>query len=285
MRDWHRIALALALIALIFVGKEYFLAEPFLKAQEAIGNAIEEVQKEISTPPPLVGREEAPDAYLTRVGVIWWTNQNRAGNGALPPLGENDVLDAVAVSRLEDMFAKQYFDHVSPSGDSASATADQLGYEYIAIGENIALGNFEDDETLVRAWMASPGHRANILSTHYEEIGVAVGNGTFQGRQTWIGVQIFGKPLASCPQPDDGLRDRIEETKLEIGDLEVAANVLRAEIESMRPRTRQEREEYNQLVDDYNDFVSEINALVARVKAMIQDYNSQVERLNSCIAA
>ena len=118
---------------------------------------------------------------LSQNDVIDLTNKARATYGSLPALKENSKLDFSAEKKLQDMFMKQYFEHVSPSGIGVGDLANQISYEYIVIGENLALGNFKDDQALVDAWMASPAHRANILNKHYTEIGVAVGKGTFEG--------------------------------------------------------------------------------------------------------
>ena len=194
------------------------------------------------------------------------------------------------------MFAKQYFAHISPSGVGASDLAEKNGYHYIAIGENIAMGNFENDKALVDAWMASPGHRANILNARYREIGIAVGPGTFaaseggdprqgrEGRKTWIGVQVFGLSLSACPEPDSLLKARIDNEKGKITDLENAVSALRDKIKSSELKTKEEVAAYNQKVDAYNILVNQLNAFVADVKSTISEYNAQVEALNTCIA-
>jgi uncharacterized protein YkwD len=51
--------------------------------------------------------------------------------------------------------------------------AKKVNYEYVVVGENLAEGDFTSDADLVKGWMDSPGHRANILNTKYEEIGIA----------------------------------------------------------------------------------------------------------------
>jgi len=122
--------------------------------------------------------------------------------------------------QLDDIFEKQYFAHISPEGLGPSDLAEKSGYEYIMIAENLALGNFKDDNTLVNAWMDSPGHRANILNNRYTEIGVAVGKGFFSesnennkeeiATEVWIAVQEFGLPLSSCPKPEESLLNTIE---------------------------------------------------------------------------
>jgi len=129
----------------------------------------------VETPGALVVRDDlltynTKNIKLTVKGVIDNTNKQRALNGDLPVLKENFKLNFSAEKKLQDMFVKQYFEHNSPEGIGVGDLGLQAGYEYIIIGENLALGNFKDDASLVDAWMASPGHRANILNKKYTEI-------------------------------------------------------------------------------------------------------------------
>lgn len=278
---------SLAVLAAIFFfrGDLFRLSSRLPEIGKSAENLIvNEIRKEISTPPPLRAKEESPRSFLTRPGVIARTNSERT-NYFLPELSENATLDIVAEERLRDMFAKQYFAHVSPSGEEAGTLADALHYEYLAIGENIALGNFENDEALIRAWMESPGHRANILSGRYAEIGVAVGKGTFDGRETWLGVQVFGLPLSACPEPDASLKVRIETLKNQISELEAAAAIIKDELAAMRPRTEEEAILYNQKVDAYNALVNRIRLAIAEAQNLIRQYNGQVGSLNECVAS
>lgn len=144
------------------------------------------------TSTPLPTPSKTPNAALTASEIISLTNAARNQNGNLTPLAENSTLDKVAEARLNDMFQKQYFDHVSPAGVKPWDWATQFGYRFVSFGENIAMGTYETSQAMVTGWMNSPGHRANILSTGYKEIGVAVGQGIFNGRKIWIGVQDFG---------------------------------------------------------------------------------------------
>ncbi len=104
------------------------------------------------------------------------TNQERALNG-LPPLRLNRKLSLAATDRVNDMFSKQYFDHVAPDGLEPFTWADKRGYRYRLIGENLAVG-YRSAGAVVDGWMHSPGHRANILTTGFDEIGIAVANGS-----------------------------------------------------------------------------------------------------------
>ncbi|MBI2642553.1 MAG: hypothetical protein HYW97_01790 [Candidatus Wildermuthbacteria bacterium] len=239
-----------------------------------------ELEKIVSAPPPLLGPTDTQVSVLTTGGVFEWTNAQRVTFG-LQPLKANEILSIAAFAKLEDMFQKQYFAHVSPTGQSAGDLATLAGYEYITIGENLALGNFENDEKLVEAWMNSPGHRANILNVKYQEIGVAVGKGTYKGNTRWLAVQIFGKPLASCPQPSAVLKAQTEEFESNLDALQQELTNLREELENTKPKRG---EEYNQKVDEYNALVSQYNALIEETKKLVALYNQQVQAFNACLA-
>jgi uncharacterized protein YkwD len=209
----------LAILALFVFRADLVRVLPILNSTK---NALEEIAKDISNPGALRSKIESRNAFLTEAGVLEFTNSERI-NAQLKTFTSNQKLSDIAERRLQDMFAKQYFEHVSPEGTSASTEADVVGYEYVSIGENIALGNFDNDQVIVQAWMDSPGHRANILSPKFTEIGIAVGRGEFEGKATWIGVQIFGKPLTACPAVSATLRKSIEadENKIESLDIQI----------------------------------------------------------------
>lgn len=240
---------------------------------------LEEIGKIVS-PPPLRSEIDAPSSFLTANGVVKYTNIQRVSQG-LVTLQTNELLSVAAAAKVQDMFQQQYFAHVSPIGQSAGDLATLAGYEYITIGENLALGNFEDDEKLVEAWMNSPGHRANILNTKYQEIGVAVGKGEFEGSSRWLAVQIFGKPLASCPHPSVALKTQVENFELNLNLLEQNILILREEIDAIKPKRG---EEYNQKVDAYNSLVEQYNNLIEETKKLVSQYNQQVQAFNACVS-
>lgn len=124
--------------------------------------------------------------------VVAQTNAQRASVG-LPPLKLNTALSNAAAGKARDMFANQYWAHTSPSGVEPWAFISDAGYSYLAAGENLAR-DFMHTSDMVAAWMASPTHKANIVNAKYEEIGVAVVNGTLDGIETTLVVQMFGKP-------------------------------------------------------------------------------------------
>ena len=256
----------------------------FPEITESAPRIISDIKKEISAPAPLRIPVKKVSSVLTRPGVINWTNVQRKENGNLPLLKENFVLNTAAEAKLKDMFKNQYFEHVSPAGIGPGELVESAGYEYIASGENLALGNFDGDRDLVQAWMDSPGHRANILNMKYQEIGIAVGKGTFEGHETWLAIQEFGKPASACPSPDEILKTNIDAYENKLEKFRTNADALKNEIESSEPRTKEERKEYNQKVDEYNVMVRQINSLIDELKVMIANYNSQVQGFNACAA-
>ncbi|HVV14943.1 MAG TPA: CAP domain-containing protein [Candidatus Paceibacterota bacterium] len=127
--------------------------------------------------------------------VIALTNTERVDNN-VGRLSENALLDAAAQAKADDMAAKGYFSHVGPDGKEPWAWITGAGYGYNSAGENLAV-RFSDSTDVVNAWMASPTHRANIVKPVYQEIGVGVAQGTFQGQPATFVVQYFGTPLST----------------------------------------------------------------------------------------
>lgn len=284
-----KVAVLVSILLLLGISIFYLFENSFLSLrmklkdiETPITQSVAKIVKEISIPPPLIAKDESYRSFLTKAGVFTWTNIQRSKNSNLPMLIPSMALNQIAELRFQDMFQKQYFAHVSPEGIEVSDVAQTLGYEFISLGENLALGNFEDDEVLVQAWMNSPGHRENILNHNYTEIGIAVGRDLYEGKNTWIGVQIFARPLSSCPQSDPLLETKIDTNNEIFKNLEAKTHVLLDELKSIR-KQRGNREEYNQKVDEYNVLVGQINNLVAEIKIDIETYNNQVELFNVCI--
>ena len=139
------------------------------------------VQQALAT--PCVNTELTPSAenlQLIRDAVECLVNKQRAQHGE-PPLLASAQLEAAAQSHAEDMISNDYFEHISPSGvtpvDRMRASGyipnEQVGY---VVGENLAWGtlSLSTPQAIVAAWVASPGHLANILEGQYVETGIAV---------------------------------------------------------------------------------------------------------------
>uniref|UniRef100_UPI001FA8CEA1 CAP domain-containing protein n=1 Tax=Clostridium peptidivorans TaxID=100174 RepID=UPI001FA8CEA1 len=106
--------------------------------------------------------------------VVRLTNIERSKQG-LKPLTLNAELSKVARIKSKDMVDKKYFDHNSPTYGSPFDMMKSFGISYRAAGENIAYGQRTPEE-VVKGWMNSPGHRANILNGNFTEIGVGFYN-------------------------------------------------------------------------------------------------------------
>lgn len=102
--------------------------------------------------------------------VVRLVNEERA-KYSLPPLTENWELSRVARYKSQDMKDKSYFSHTSPTYGSPFDMIKSFGLSYRTAGENIAKGQRTPQE-VVKAWMNSSGHRANILNSSYTKIGV-----------------------------------------------------------------------------------------------------------------
>lgn len=145
------------------------------------------------------------ESSVTSQQIITDTNKDRQAEG-LKPLSENAALDSAAYAKAQNMFAENYWAHFSPSGQTPWDFILNSGYKFSYAGENLAKGFYNSDD-VVKAWMNSPAHRDNLLNTNYQDIGVAVVNGTLNGQQTTLVVQMFGKtyePVAAVPQVDAG---------------------------------------------------------------------------------
>lgn len=119
------------------------------------------------------------------------TNIERKKAG-LEPFKLSSRLTGAAQSHAEDMANNNYFSH---RGSDASSIADRTkasGYQYLALGENIAAGRTTPEGT-IRQWMNSSRHRANILNPQFTEIGFGYANApNSRYRHYW--VQVFGTP-------------------------------------------------------------------------------------------
>lgn len=203
----------------------------------------------------------------------------------MKPLSANSILDTIAEQRADDLFANQYFEHASPDGKSATDLAKKDGYEYLLIGENLALGDFGGDQGIVSAWMASPGHRANILNGRYAELGVSVKTGTYNGENTTIAVQIFGLPLSDCPRPDSNDKTLIDSSTASIKQMQTDALVMFNNLNTLKNSPNLDLSYYYQKIQEYNYFAKKVNDAVSALKGMIDSYNLEVSKYNSCVGS
>lgn len=243
------------------------------------------------TPSKIIVNNPKPDIFLLGLvnggtdldtnEIINQTNIERKNiDSNFVNLKNNNILATIAAIRVKDMFAKQYFEHNSPTGDNATKEAVANGYEYITIGENIALGNFEGSKGLVTAWMNSPAHRENILNKNYTEIGVSAVKGTYEGQTVWIAAQIFGKPLTGCNEPDVNLKNKVSNYKISAESLMKSIDNIDAQLKS---GSILDAQTYNLKVAERNTYAGLYNNLATEIKTLVAQYNTQVSTFNSCI--
>ena len=140
----------------------------------------------------LVSNEDLVPKQITSNNIIALTNQTRAEFG-ITSLKESLVLNKAAQAKAEDMLNKGYFAHNAPDGKTPWQFLENVGYDYFAAGENLAI-NFSDADSLEQAWMNSPSHKANILRNDFEEIGIGIAQGKYFGKPAVFVVQMFGVP-------------------------------------------------------------------------------------------
>ena len=123
---------------------------------------------------------ETENLPLIRAAVLCLINRTRAENGEAPLL-TNPELEQAAEGHCQEIVADDYFAHVSPSGETPVQRVAATGYipsanDGYVIGENLAWGTYglSTPQQIVAAWIASPGHLANILEARYRETGIGV---------------------------------------------------------------------------------------------------------------
>ncbi len=122
-----------------------------------------------------------------RVASIVNEERRKAG---LPRLTYDPLLAEAALAHSADMAARGYFSHHSPEGTTAGHRVALTGYVFALVGENIAWGH-ENARQVMTAWMHSRGHKANILSPEYTQIGVGVAD---DKRGVLVWTQNFAIP-------------------------------------------------------------------------------------------
>ncbi|MDP2585443.1 MAG: CAP domain-containing protein [Candidatus Levybacteria bacterium] len=122
--------------------------------------------------------------------LLFLTNKERQ-NAGVGSLILNDKLSEAALKKAQDMFEYDYWAHNSPTGKSPWTFIKSSGYKYVYAGENLARG-FSTADAAIKAWMASPDHRNNMLSGNYQDVGFAIAIGKINGEETVLIVEELG---------------------------------------------------------------------------------------------
>ncbi|MGW3348382.1 CAP domain-containing protein [Nonomuraea rubra] len=109
-------------------------------------------------------------ASAAETAVVTLTNRARAANGCRP-LTHDSRLHRAATRHSADMARGNYFSHTSRDGRTFGQRIKATGFAYRRAGENIAKGQ-ATASAVVKGWLDSPGHRANMLDCAFTHIGV-----------------------------------------------------------------------------------------------------------------
>lgn len=218
--------------------------------------------------------------FVTEQGIGYFTNKSRIEAG-LNPLSENELLRQAAQSKISDMVNENYFNHESPSGKVPADFVISSGYKYLMVGENLASGNFENDDELVAGWLNSPGHRANILNEDFTEIGIATKQVTVNGSNVWYAVQIFATPITVCPSVNSDELKKIESSRVQLLNIKSSLEKQKATLSTIDPKISSE--DRKKMVNNYNLEVIKYNNLLTQIKKEIDQYNELAKKFNKCL--
>lgn len=124
------------------------------------------------------------------------SNQERTSRG-MSAYRLNSKLSSAATAKAKHMFANDYWAHTAPDGTTPWSFISASGYSYKLAGENLAK-DFSTSAGVVNGWMASSGHKANILNSTYKDVGYAAVNGTLLGKKTTLVVAMYGAPVTTA---------------------------------------------------------------------------------------
>jgi uncharacterized protein YkwD len=128
--------------------------------------------------------------------ILCLVNAERRKQG-LKALKPSRVLAAAATGHSKDMLKRRFFEHAGPRGPSFPARLKRIRYRGSSAAENIAYGSNFNAKLVVRAWMNSPPHKANILGPklHFLGVGIAVGVPVTPGKPGSTYTEDFGSTV------------------------------------------------------------------------------------------
>jgi uncharacterized protein YkwD len=136
------------------------------------------------------GASQVPSAggvAKARKATLCLLNKERAQAG-LKSIRADQKLREAADTHSADLVARQFFDHVAPDGGTLTDRVDAVDYLKATtsswmLAENIGWGSgsFASPKSMVRSWMESPGHRANILNPAVRDAGIGIAIGSPRG--------------------------------------------------------------------------------------------------------
>lgn len=136
----------------------------------------------VSACPSAAAQPAAANVQQVERTVLCLVNRERTSRG-LERLKPSAKLAKAALGHSKDMVRRDFFDHESPGGGTMTERIRAAGWfagaRSYAFAENIAWGTgaYSTPQSIVRNWMNSPGHKRNILTARYDELGVGIALG------------------------------------------------------------------------------------------------------------
>ncbi len=137
----------------------------------------------------------APDVLRDQAKkIVLLVNELRLQKGA-QALEVVPALTSSSQAKADDMAKNHYFSHTSPDGKTVASLELKYGYDYEFAGENLAMG-FNSPKEVVDAWKKSATHYANLVDTDFNNTGIGVKSGEYDGVTTAFVAMHFGTPRA-----------------------------------------------------------------------------------------
>lgn len=192
--------------------------------------------------------------------VFELTNNERTKNG-LKSLKRNPKLDEAALERAKVIIEYNEWAHeATKSGVPYTEAVKKAHYWNINYGENLANGQYSSAE-VVNGWMSSEGHRANILDTKFQEIGIATYFGQLNGFNTVVTVQIFGGY-----QPPNYAQDYLKGWESSLNSL-ISVKPSWENIKNYPSTYEANKQDADRMIEIMNTRIYRMEKIVARIKA------------------
>ena len=170
------------------------LTAVFLAAAAAVGTSA--VQPQVAAADSTIRSCTGSKITLKNIEKTMLSLHNRKrANQGLPRLCVHPKLQRVARAHSVDMIRRDYFSHYTKGrNEGPCERLRRYGYRWRLCGENIAWGSGSkgSPKSRFRAWMHSPGHRANILKRGFREVGIGAAKGTYNGYKATMWTVDFG---------------------------------------------------------------------------------------------
>lgn len=137
---------------------------------------------------------------IDQASLLDKTNSARAEH-SVGKLKISEKLNQAAQTKAKDMANKNYWSHITPSGEQPWSFIESADYKYSFASENLAYG-FASSSDTIKGWLNSPSHAQALLDNKVSEVGFGIANSAdFQGKgQETIVVAIYASPAQSSPE-------------------------------------------------------------------------------------